>query len=312
MGQRVAVAHRQAAMRSTIIVESDSLVSVKEGCITISRFDGQGTPVSCPPGDIGILLLEGLHSRMSVCALAALAEAKSAVLYCDARHMPIGMAVPLFANTRHERILQLQLAYRWRDRLWKEIVSAKIFNQSEHLKRAGCAWSSLRKLSRSVRNGDDGNLEATAAAMYFSELGIVRTTQRDEVNPMPNPALNYTYALVRAATARGLVAHGLLCAFGVHHDNMRNPYCLADDMMEPFRPIVDEAVLSVPEQTGKSWKRMKMDAALKKVLAKTLYRDVAMGDEVVPLSLAVDRCCASLAAVMAGERVELALPRFPR
>ena len=299
-------------MRSTVIVESDSLVSVKEGCVVISRFDGQGAPVSYPPSDIGILLLEGLHSRISACALAALAEAKSAVFYCDARHMPIGMAVPIFANTRHERILQFQMAYRRRDRLWKEIVSAKIFNQSEYLKRTGCAaWSSVRKFSRSVRNGDEGNLEATAAARYFSELGIVRSTHWDETNPMPNPALNYAYALVRATTARGLVAHGLLCAWGVHHDNMRNPYCLADDMMEPFRPLVDEVVLSVPEQTGKSWKRVKMDTSLKKILAKTLYRDVAMGDEVVPLSLAVDRSCASLAAVMMGEMGRLALPRFP-
>ena len=299
-------------MRSTIIVETDSLVCVKEGCIEISKFDEQGTSVSYPPGDIGILLIEGLHSRVSACALVTLAEAKAAVCYCDARHMPIGMAVPLFANTRYERIFQFQLAYRWRDRLWKEIVSAKIFNQSEHLKRTGCAtWSLLRKLSRSVRNGDEGNLEATAASRYFSELKIVRSTQRDEVNPMPNPALNYAYALVRATTARSLVAHGMLCALGVHHDNMRNPYCLADDMMEPFRPLVDETVLSVPEQTGRSWSKAKMDAALKKALAMALYRDVAMGEEVLPLLLAVDRCCASLAAVMAGKRDRLALPRFP-
>ena len=299
-------------MRSAIIVESDSLVCVKEGCVVISRSDGQGAPVSYPPGDIGILLLEGLHSRISACALAALAEAKSVVFYCDARHMPIGMAAPIFANTRHERILQFQLAYRRRDRLWKEIVSAKIFNQSEYLKRTGCdSWSSLRKFSRAVRNGDASNLEAIAAAKYFSELGIARSTQRDAANPMPNPALNYAYALVRATTARGLVAHGLLCAFGVHHDNMRNPYCLADDMMEPFRPLVDEVVLSIPGQTGKSWERTKMDAALKKTLAMTLYRDVAMGEEVVPLSLAIDRCCASLAAVMLGEMDELALPGFP-
>ena len=128
---------------------------------------------------------------------------------------------------------------------------------------------------------------------------------------MPNPALNYAYALVRATAARCIVAHGMLCALGVHHDNMRNPYCLADDMMEPFRPLVDEAVLAVPEQTGRTWNRTKMDAEVKKILARTLYRDVAMGGETVPLSLAVDRCCASLAAVIAGERDELALPRFP-
>lgn len=299
-------------MRSVIIVESASLVCVREGCISISRLDEGSESASYPPGDIGVLLLEGLHSRISACALAMLAEAKAVVCFCDARHMPIGMALPLFANTRHERILQYQVSYRRCDRLWKEIVSAKIFNQSEHLKRAGCAaWSSVRRLSRMVRNGDEGNLEATAAVRYFAELGIVRTTQRDEENPMPNPALNYTYALVRAAAARSIVAHGMLCARGVHHDNMRNPYCLADDMMEPFRPLADEAVLAVPEQTGRTWNRTKMDAELKRILARTLYRDVAMDDETVPLSVAVDRCCASLAAVVAGERDGLALPRFP-
>ena len=300
-------------MNGIVLVETDSLIHVGERCIQIVPLNGGGEPaVSYPPEDVGVLMVESMHSRISAYALAALAEAKAVVCVCDSRKLPICIAAPVGAHTRYERILQRQIAYRHAGRIWKDVVASKIFNQSEHMRRAGCRdWAEVRGLSRKVRNGDVGNLEAVAAARYFGNLGIVRTTQRDEENPMPNPALNYAYAFIRSATARSLVAHGMQCALGIHHDNMRNPYCLADDMMEPFRPLVDEAVLGLPDLLGRQWRHIKIETPVKKMLAKIVYRDVGMGDETMPMMLAIDRCCASLAKVYSGEGESLDLPRFP-
>ena len=300
-------------MNGIVLVETDSLIHVGEGCIQIVPLKGDGAPAeSYPPEDMGVLMVEGIHSRISAYALAMLAEAKVVVCVCDSRRLPVCIAAPMSAHTRHERILQGQIAYRHAGRTWKEIVAAKIFNQSEHMRRSGCGdWAGVRDLSRKVRNGDVGNLEAVAAARYFGSLGIVRTTQRDEMNPMPNPALNYAYAFVRSATARSLVAHGMHCALGIHHNNMRNPYCLADDMMEPFRPLVDEAVLGLPDLLGRQWRHIKLEPPVKKMLAKIVYRDVVMGNETMPMMLAIDRCCTSLVKIYSGEGKMLDLPRFP-
>ena len=101
------------------------------------------------------------------------------------------------------------------------------------------------------------------------------------------------------------------CALGIHHNNMRNPYCLDDDMMEPFRPLVDEAVLELPDLLGRQWRHIKLETPVKKILAKIVYRDVGMGYETVPMMLAIDRCCASLAKIYSGEGESLDLPRFP-
>lgn len=301
-------------MYSTVIVETDSLIHVKDRGIVVEPLVATETnrPKSYHPEDIGILVVEGAHSRISACALAMLAEAKTVVCTCDSGKYPVSLAIPACANTRSERILKGQLAFRHAGRVWKQIAAAKIFNQSECLRRRGCgAWACIRGMSRKVRNGDAGNLEAVAAARYFDALGIVRTTQRDESNPMPNPALNYAYAIARSATARSLVGHGMLCAVGLHHDNMRNPFCLADDMMEPFRPLIDEAVLDLPEILGKPWRRVKMEPAVKKLLVRTLYRDVEMDGGTFPMAAAIDRSCASLAKAYSGDVETLSLPRFP-
>ena len=300
-------------MKGVVLVETNSLIHVRERCIEVVPLNGEGERhVSYPPEDMGVLMVEGIHSRISASALAMLADAKAVVCVCDARKLPVCIAAPVTAHTRHERIFQGQIAYRHAGRTWKEIVAAKIFNQSEHMRRAGRDdWAEMRNLSRKVRNGDVGNLEAVAAARYFDSLGIVRTTQRDEINPMPNPALNYAYAFVRSATARSLVAHGMQCALGVHHDNMRNPYCLADDMMEPFRPLVDEAVLELPDLLCRQWRHIKMETPVKELLARIVYRDVKMGSETVPMMLAIDRSCAALARIYSGEETTLELPRFP-
>ena len=278
-------------MNGIVLVETDSLIHVGEGCIQIVPLKGDGAPAeSYPPEDMGVLMVEGIHSRISAYALAMLAEAKVVVCVCDSRRLPVCIAAPMSAHTRHERILQGQIAYRHAGRTWKEIVAAKIFNQSEHMRRSGCGdWAGVRDLSRKVRNGDVGNLEAVAAARYFGSLD----------------------AFVRSATARSLVAHGMHCALGIHHNNMRNPYCLADDMMEPFRPLVDEAVLGLPDLLGRQWRHIKLETPVKKMLAKIVYRDVVMGNETMPMMLAIDRCCTSLVKIYSGEGKMLDLPRFP-
>ncbi len=119
-------------------------------------------------------------------------------------------------------------------------------------------------------------------------------------------------SLKLAAFRSDPVGFGMLCAIGIHHDNMRNPYCLADDMMEPFRPLIDEAVLSLPILLGRQWRHIRLDTSVKKMLAKIVYRDVGMKNETMPMMVAIDRCCASLAKIFSGVESSLDLPRFPR
>ena len=126
---------------------------------------------------------------------------------------------------------QSMMSQKEKDRIWQRVVQAKIRNQAEALKRIGVVgWAKLNALARSVLLADRNNREAVAASEYFRLRGIVRTNSSDEINPMPNPALNYGYAIVRAAMVRALVKAGLLCVCGIHHCNRSNAFALADDM----------------------------------------------------------------------------------
>lgn len=194
---------------------------------------------------------------------------------------------------------------------WQHVVQSKIRNQAEALKRIGVVgWAKINALARSVLLADKNNREAVAAAEYFRLRGIVRTNSSDEINPMPNPALNFGYAIVRAAMARALVKAGLLCICGIHHSNRSNAFALADDMMEPYRPFVDEVVFGLPESIGKNWSRMSIDNRVKRELLNVVGCDVLINGLCYPLAQALDRTAQSLADVVTEKSMKVLLPEF--
>lgn len=298
-------------MRRVVCFESEGVVHVHLERLEFLQ-DGQVT-FACPVEDLGLVMLEAVHSRISVYALQLLASVGVAVVYCDERHMPIGFALPFSGNVRTQSVTtaQLLMLRKTKDRIWQRVVQAKIRNQAEALKRSGEAgWAKLNALARNVLLADRNNREAVAAAEYFRLRGIVRTNSMDDINPMPNPALNYGYAIVRAAMARSLVKAGLLCVCGIHHSNRSNAFALADDMMEPYRPFVDEIVFGLPEAVGKSWSKMNFDRQVKREMLNVVGCDVSIEGFRYPLALALDKTAQSLADVVTEKSVDVLLPEF--
>jgi len=201
-----------------------------------------GEPVHLPVEDLAWIILDTPKATITTAALAILMDAGIAVLQCDDRHLPAGIALPFHAHYRQGDIARRQIATTvpFRKRTWQDIVRFKIINQADVLvltNRPGV--QQLRTMAKRVASGDSANIEAQAARHYWKCLFAEFRRGEDDRR---NALLNYGYAVMRACIARALVASGLLPAFGVHHDNAANAFNLADDMLEPFRPFVDLAV----------------------------------------------------------------------
>ena len=209
--------------------------------------------VTKPIEDIGIIVLDNKQITITSGVLEALLENNCSVITCNSKSMPVGLMLPLYGNTtQNERFRkQLDASLPLKKQLWQQTIQAKINNQASVLK--DCMNEEvkcMRVWAADVRSGDPDNLEARAAAYYWKFLfaGIDCFT-RDREGVSPNNLLNYGYAILRAVVARGLVISGLLPTLGIHHHNRYNAYCLADDIMEPYRPYVDRHSLSL-EITG--------------------------------------------------------------
>jgi CRISPR-associated protein Cas1 len=278
-------------------------------------YDGEdGTHRTFPIEDLGFVIIEtGLMTLSSSC-IQRLADANVALVICDSAHMPSAQMLPFAAHTTaHETVAaQISATDAVQGRLWRQIVKAKIRNQARLLYVLGHESESRRLLamSESVKNRDPDNLEAQAARTYFRALAPNADFVRDKEGPWPNAALNYGYAVLRAATARALVGSGLNCMVGVHHHNRYNPFCLADDMMEPYRPFVDQYVFGNPDvfagEAGSLTKEMRRG------LLSALTCDVRAGGVRRPLSIALAFSTASLAKYYLGKAEALVLPEFSK
>ena len=239
--------------------------------------------------------------------LVSLAERGALLVVCAANHQPRAVLWPLQAHHAQGARMRAQWAAKapLLKQLWKRLVTAKIEMQAAALGCAGHSPEPLLFLSRQVRSGDPANVEAQAARRYWPLImgeGFRRDTGGDGVNAL----LNYGYTVLRAAAARSVVAAGLNPTIGVHHANRSNAFALADDVMEPFRPLVDCAVRGlVAHGTGE------VTSGAKAVLARLIATDLDLGDMRSPVSVAFSRLAASLAASFDSGRPELTLPRPP-
>ena len=276
-------------------------------------YDGEGGGHRMfPVEDIGFVIIETGQMVVTTSCLRALAEQNVAVIICDDKHVPSAQLLPFAAHSTAQETVEAQLAATLavQGRLWRQIVRAKLLNQSELLVRLGRPNAlRLKTLADEVKNGDPSNCEAQGARLYFQSIKTEGEFLRDQEGDGLNAALNYGYAVLRAAVARALVGSGLICFRGMYHHNRYNSFCLADDVMEPYRPFVDQYVFGDSEGTFENIDKG-LTRAMKARLLQMLTCDVQIGSVKRPLMLGVTSTTASLAKYYLGKTKELVLPTF--
>ena len=264
-----------------------------------------------PIEDIGVVILDNRRITITSGAMEALLENNCAVITCNQKSMPVGLLLPLCGNTtQNERFRsQLEASLPLRKQLWQQTIKQKILNQ-EHVLRINTDQETkcMRVWSNDVRSGDPDNLEARAAAYYWKNVFTTYPNfVRDREGTPPNNLLNYGYAILRAIIARALVGSGLLPTLGIHHHNRYNAYCLADDIMEPYRPYVDQLVLDII-QCNLEISDITRD--LKMQLLGIPMLDVVINGKRSPLMIAAQQTTASLAKCFAGECKRISYPEM--
>jgi CRISP-associated protein Cas1 len=258
--------------------------------------------------DIGVLILDHQQIVVSQRVLQLLMENNTIVMVCNDKHMPHGLLYSMDGNTtqseRHGN--QLEATIPLKKQLWQQTVEAKIRNQASVLASKGIPHENMLRWSKEIVSGDARNHEARAAAYYWDALfdGMFR---RERFGPEPNNLLNYGYAVLRAVVARSLVGSGMLLSLGIHHHNKYNSFCLADDIMEPYRPYVDQLVLKIIDEEEQY---EELTPELKKKLLVIPALDVVIDDKRSPLMIATQRTSASLAKCFAGETRKMIYPRM--
>lgn len=270
----------------------------------------QNSEVTRPIEDIGVIVLDHKQITITSGVLEALLGNNCAIITCDNKSMPIGLMLPLYGNTtQNERFRQqLDASLPLTKQLWQQTVKQKIENQAAVLKK--CAGEEIRCMkawAADVKSGDPDNLEARAAAYYWKNLFKIVGFTRDREGIPPNNLLNYGYAILRAVVARGLVSSGLLPTLGIHHHNRYNAYCLADDIMEPYRPYVDELVYSIVK-SGVDCDVLSKELKGQLLAIPTL--DVIISGKRSPLMIAVGQTTASLYKCFSGELRKIVYPEM--
>ena len=313
-------------IKKTLYFGNPAYLSLRMGQIVIKLPEVERNPdlpermkqeseVTKPIEDIGIVILDNTRITITQGLLEALLENNCAVITCDSRSMPVGLMLPLYGNsTQNERFReQLGASLPLRKQLWQQTIRSKIGNQAAVL--ASCSEASTKAMERwadDVRSGDPENIEGRAAAYYwknvFSGFKQLAGFTRDRNGMPPNNLLNYGYAILRAIVARGLVSSGMLPTLGIHHHNRYNAYCLADDIMEPYRPYVDRLVWSIISECGTS--RMELTKEVKFKLLGIPTMEVTVNGKRSPLMVAATQTTASLYKCFSGEQRRIAYPEM--
>ncbi len=281
-------------------------VTVKNRQLRIIAKDEERTERGCVPcEDIGVLLVDHAGTTYSHAALTTLLECNAAVVICGRNHLPAGILLPIGEHTEVVWRIREQLTAGkpLRKQLWKQVVQAKIRAQAGALPEESAVRKRLLSLARTVRSGDPTNIESQAARAYWPKVFDDEAFRRDPDGSGINALLNYGYAVMRAAVARAIVAAGLLPALGLHHSGRSNAFCLADDLMEPLRPLVDVRVRGLIRDG-----RTELDAETKPPLLELLTVPMCCADQTGPLMAALHRMVASLVRCFEGESKRLAIP----
>lgn len=274
----------------------------------LREFGEEKSKQSIAVEDIGVVILEHKQITITHACIAALLENNVAIITCNQTHHPTGLMLPLEGNNLQSRNFRFQIdaSQPLKKQLWQQTIQAKIANQAAVLKERNIPMENMLHWVKSVRSGDPDNYEGRAAAYYWKNVfpKKVEFFRGREGNP-PNNLLNFGYAILRAIVARGLVSSGLLPTLGIHHHNKYNAYCLADDIMEPYRPFVDQIVLKIIDN-GENF--LELSTSIKSKLLGIAGCDIFIDNETSPLMVGLQKTTASLVRCYEGKVRRISYP----
>ncbi len=299
-------------IKKTLYFGNPAYLSVKDEQLIVKDPEavssGDNVKASIPIEDIGLVVLD--HQRVTVThtLLVKLIENNAAIITCNDAHLPISLTLPLAYNdTFSEKVkYQLEASEPLKKQLWRQTIMAKLNNQSKVLSLLGIGAIEIEKMMMRVGSGDPENYEAQAAAIYWDRILDKYNVTRGRFDGHPNHFFNYGYAILRSIIARSLVGSGCLPVLGIHHTNKYNPYCLADDIMEPYRPIIDLMICKyLSTQSEISENLTKQDKAH---LLTIPVIDVIIAGKSSPLMVGSQRTTASLVKCYQGSERKLLYP----
>lgn len=293
-------------IKRTVEVSSDALyLHVRNRQLVLKSRDG--TERMIPSEDIGMLVLDNPGITLTTAVINVITSTGGCIVVCNPSHLPQGLVLPIEGNSLQSERFQKQVSMPepLRKQIWKMLVQAKLNLQAKLLESLGKQHQMVSSLSKQVKSGDKGNLEAQGARIYWNEL-FGRDFKRDRYGDGPNALLNYGYTILRASVARSLCGSGLHPTLGVHHHHRNNAFCLADDLMEPFRPLVDQAVYRI-WVTGKTT----IDRESKSELLGLHNNYVFMKNQNQMVQIAIQLTSQSLAKSIMEGHEDLCLPESP-
>lgn len=285
-------------IKRTLFFENPAYLSTKNEQLVI-QLTTIDEKKYVPIEDIGMIILENQQITITNGLIEKLAYQNAAIVSCNKQHLPQSLLSPLSGHSEfNERLrFQLEASAPLQKNLWQQTIVSKITNQANLLAKLEKQNDKLRHWSSQVLSGDSTNKEGNAAAFYWGHLFDFPDFYRGQKGTPPNNLLNYGYAILRATCARSLIGSGLLPALGIHHANKYNAYCLADDIMEPYRPFVDEIVVQIVRQIKDI---EELSRAIKKQLLIIPAIDVTLEGKKSPLLVAMSRTTHSLFECFAG------------
>ena len=294
-------------LKRTLVFSNPVRLSLRNRQLVLAYKDDSENTTTVPIEDIGVVVVENQQVSVTLPLLNALTENEVQVVFCNATGMPSSMLLGFEGNNLQGETLRNQMSCGevLKKQLWKQIVESKIRNQSRLLDKVGQEGACLRPYYSNVKSGDADNREGSAARLYFQRL-FGADFVRDRTLPGVNALLNYGYTILRAAVSRAIVSSGLFPAIGIFHHNRSNAFPLADDLMEPYRPFMDEAVYDLLMQGS-----MELTKDTKAKLIMVLYADTEFENVNRPLSVGLSMTTSSLVRCYAKDCLKLSLPSLP-
>jgi len=291
-------------IKRRLFFENKCSLTLKYEQLVVKTVDREKT---IPIEDIGFIVIENQETYISIPALSKLSSNNVSVIFCDNKHMPQSMLLNLDAHHIQQELFrhQINASEPLKKQLWQQIIKHKIKNQSSLLIRNEKNDTPLEYYQSKVLSGDSDNREAVAAAYYWKNIFDFKF-KRERNGRYPNLFLNYGYIILRAAVARAISGSGLLNTLGIHHHNKYNAFCLADDIMEPYRPLIDAKVLNIIDKYDEHDLITPIKLELLGVLTQTVYFE----DTKSPLMVALSRTTSSLQQCFAGKTKKILYPKL--